>query len=257
MDEKTDPNIRVGTRLRNARSAKNLSIEDVARQLKFRREYIEAIEAMQVTRLPRGFVNPYIRDYAKFLELDPARCVEDFNIQCGALSQAGNEAPEVRTRPASTVNWLKLIMISAIVLLTGAGIWLVASQLTGQSKTEQDVTATPTMAITPHVNGARKPVTDTVSPSLAGVLKLSIRANERAWIEIRGADGTLFIDRQFARGESYDLRVGAGWTLTTQDAGAFEWLVDGRPANAVGEADQALYTLSIDDVAAGFVSDKN
>ena len=109
----------------------------------------------------------------------------------------------------------------------------------------------PPIAMTPRLNAARTPVTDASSPVLASAnhpMKLGVRANRRAWIEIRGADGTLFIDRQLAKNEVYDLRIGAGWTLTTQDAGAFEWVVDGETFSTLGEADEPLYTLGIDTI---------
>ena len=256
VNEKTDPNIRVGERLRTARLEKNLGIEDIARQLKFRREYIEAIESMQTSRLPKGFVNPYIRDYARHLGLDPKSCVEDFNKQCGALSQADEIVPKA-TKPENNGSGLKLMATLAATALIAAGAWFGYTMITDEEASQSAVAAatSPYIAATPQVNGAKTPVTLTATPDLAaGKVNLEIRAVHRAWIEIRGADGTLFIDRQFSAGETYDLRVGAGWTLTTQNAGAFEWLVDGRAIAAVGETDQALYTLGIDGVAKALAS---
>lgn len=253
VDEKTDPNIRVGIRLRNARLGKGLTIEDVAKYLKFRREYLDAIENMQVGLLPKGFVNPYIRDYARHLGLEPAKCVEDFNLQCGALSQASEILPQKPKDPADRTRTFQFGVAIIIAGLMALGAYFAYSLFSKNANSDTQIgNASPVIAVTPNVNGARLPVTHIATPvvnPLTETLKLEVRARERAWIEVRGADGTLFIDRHFAAGETYDVRVGAGWTLTTQNAGAFEWVVEGEVVHPVGEPDQALYTLSIDEVA--------
>lgn len=254
VDETNDPNIRVGTRLKNIRNEKDITVEAVAKHLKFRREYISAIEEMQVSLLPKGYVNPYIRDYARFLGQDPAKIVEEFNQQCGALSQGDCSAPKKVSVAKDNTHIFQAITALVVIGLMAVGIWSGYKMFTNTSAETQNGADAPVIVVTPQMNGARTPVMKTASPVLAATadnIKLSIRANQRAWIEIRGADGTLFIDRQFAAGETYDLRVGAGWTLTTQNAGAFEWVVDGETAARIGEANQALYTLAIDDVANG------
>jgi hypothetical protein len=254
VNETNDPNIRVGTRLKNIRNEKDITIDAVAKHLKFRREYIEAIEEMQVSLLPKGFVNPYIRDYARFLGQNPAKIVEEFNQQCGALSQGDCSEPKQVSVAKDNTQIFKAFGAVVVFALMAAGIWAGYQMFTNKSAETRSVAEAPVIAITPQMNGARTPVIETATPALSAAtdsFKLSIRADQRAWIEIRGADGTLFIDRQFAKGETYDLRVGAGWTLTTQDAGAFEWMVDGETAARIGEPDQALYTLAIDDVASG------
>lgn len=258
VGETNDHGIRVGTRLRNARVERSLNIEDVAKTLKFRREYIEAIENMQVSLLPKGLVNPYIRDYARFLGLDAAKAVEDFNIQCGALSQAEELIPQTQTKSNDKTHLVKFGMAIAVVLLMAIGAWSAYNMFTKQIVAIETDSA-PAIALTPGVNGARTPVMQTATPALSQLndtIKLKVHARERAWIEIRGADGTLFIDRQFAAGETYDLRVGAGWTLTTQNAGAFEWIVNGETSGLVGEQDQPLYTLGVDEVAIALAKTK-
>lgn len=251
VDGPIAPDARIGDRMRAARLHKGLEIEDVARQLRLRRDYIEAMEAMQVTRLPKGFVNPYIRDYARVIGLDPVQAVEAFNQQCGAITQSIPEpvsVPQSGTRDPSNI--LRIIVVLVGLIIAAALGWFGYKFVT-TPVSEPVVESTPALPVgTAFTNGARAPVTATPTISPANrPLNLEIRADRRAWIEIRGADGTLFVDRHFSRGESYDLRVGAGWTLTTQDAGAFSWMVDGEAFMPVGDADQPLYTLGVDSIA--------
>lgn len=251
VDGPVDPDARIGDRMRATRLSRGLEIDDVARQLRLRREYITAIEAMQVNRLPKGFVNPYIRDYARALGMNQNECVELFNSQCGALAQAVPEQVVVRKDEGEKTANLMKAGLAVLGLCVAAGLGFAGYKfITTPDETEM-VAPAPTIAITsPYNDGSRLPVT--ASPALSAAMNafnLEIRADRRAWIEIRGADGTLFVDRQLSRGEVYDLRVGAGWTLTTQDAGAFSWLVDGEAVSPVGEADQPIYTLDIDNAA--------
>lgn len=69
-----------GERLRKAREAKGLSVEDVVAQIRLERKLLEAIESDDYTRLPApGYVRGYIRTYARFLDLDPGPLVDAFN----------------------------------------------------------------------------------------------------------------------------------------------------------------------------------
>ena len=56
----------------------------------------------------------------------------------------------------------------------------------------------------------------------------------------------MFRNRQMQADETYYPRTGAGWTITVRDAGAFEWRLGESPAGRIGEADQALYSVSVD-----------
>ncbi|MEM9377866.1 MAG: RodZ domain-containing protein, partial [Pseudomonadota bacterium] len=76
--------------------------------------------------------------------------------------------------------------------------------------------------------------------------EFSIRATKRAWIEVRGSDGTVFRNRQMNAGEIYYPRMEAGWTITVRDAGAFEWRLGEQSLDVVGGDQQALYSVSID-----------
>jgi cytoskeleton protein RodZ len=63
----------IGHLLRNARTAKGLSIDDVSRQLRLSAQQIEAIEKEDFERLPgRTFLRGFIRNYANLVQLDPA-----------------------------------------------------------------------------------------------------------------------------------------------------------------------------------------
>ena len=62
---------RLGDVLREAREAQNLSVADVARQLKLSVNQVEALESGEFARLPGVvFVRGFVRNYARLLNLD-------------------------------------------------------------------------------------------------------------------------------------------------------------------------------------------
>ncbi|MAK63035.1 MAG: hypothetical protein CMK09_18860 [Ponticaulis sp.] len=251
VDGPIAPDARIGDRMRAVRLSKGLEIDEVARYLRLRRDYIEAIESMQVARLPKGFVNPYIRDYARVLELDPNETVDAFNEQCGALAQA---VPSKVTIPQGNGNGAAIFRVVAVIIglvIAGAIGWFGYKFVSTPDETPV-ATQTPGVAFeSDYAMGARTPVVaDPVLEAATRTMNFEIQANRRAWIDIRGADGTQMFERQMRPGEPYKLRVGAGWTVSTQDAGAFTWMINGEQVALLGEDNQALYTISVDNSAA-------
>ena len=67
----------VGHMLRNARLDRDMSIEDVSRQLRISAQQVEAIEKESFEELPgRTFVRGFVRNYANLLQLDSAAIVK-------------------------------------------------------------------------------------------------------------------------------------------------------------------------------------
>ncbi len=67
----------VGEILAQARNEAGLSVEDIARQLRFGVRQIQALEAGRLDQLPGGtFVRGIVRSYARLLKLDPAPLIE-------------------------------------------------------------------------------------------------------------------------------------------------------------------------------------
>lgn len=62
----------VGHLLRKARTARNMSVEDVSRQLRLSVQQIEAIEKEDFEKIPgRTFLRGFIRNYANLVQLNP------------------------------------------------------------------------------------------------------------------------------------------------------------------------------------------
>lgn len=68
----------IGERLEEARKRKGISIREAAEQTKIRGDYLQKFEANSFDiDLPPLYIRGFVRTYARFLELDPERLVND------------------------------------------------------------------------------------------------------------------------------------------------------------------------------------
>ena len=70
----------IGERLEEARKRKGISIREAAETTKIRSDYLQKFEANSFdVDLPPLYLKGFLRAYARFLELDPERLLNDFN----------------------------------------------------------------------------------------------------------------------------------------------------------------------------------
>lgn len=112
-----------GDTLRTAREAKGLSLSAVAQQLNLTERALSQIEAGDFSRLPGlTFARGYVRAYAKLLELDPNRLVNEFDQHTGSGSGASPlQSLGHIDEPARLSRGLLRFFLFAVVILVGGG----------------------------------------------------------------------------------------------------------------------------------------
>src|SRR5690349_11164865 len=114
-----DPTWRAGRKLTEARQQLGLSIAEVADRIRVRREFLEALEDMNVKMLPgKAYALAFLRSYARTLGLDEKAIVEQFQDEC-ALTREDATKPirNPKSRPHPERPWL----VAAAVLLGAVG----------------------------------------------------------------------------------------------------------------------------------------
>lgn len=109
-----------GVALAAARQAQNLSVADVAHQLKLSLSQIEALEAGAFEKLPGPiFVRGFIRNYARLLKLDPEAVLRSIEPALpSSLPRAeAPPSPDIPFPPAGTRRWPWYAM--AVLVLIG------------------------------------------------------------------------------------------------------------------------------------------
>lgn len=113
-----------GQRLARARSQRNLSVEDIAKQLNLSARMVKALESDNHKALPgRAFVKGYLRNYAKLVGLSPDELVQVFESQFASADE--DPEPQRSARPA---RWIAPI-VKALVLLLIAGVLVVLASI--------------------------------------------------------------------------------------------------------------------------------
>lgn len=229
----------MGERLRDAREAKSLQLRDVARQTRQSQDTLAALEEMETEHIPDSILRLQARNYARFLGLPEEEVASAYAANRGATNASAMPV-EVEGKKVPT----RMILVAAAAVfavgVVGTGISLMLQPATQQSADQ--------LAISARLAPNTVQEIDFAALRVDAGQEFSLRAREHAWIEVRGSDGTVFRSRDMRAGETYFPRMGAGWTITVRDAGAFEWRLGDDVYATVGEDEQALYSVSVDNV---------
>ncbi len=237
-----DESLRAGAKLAQARQLRGLTIDDIADRTKVRRDYIEAIEAMNVKFLPgRAYTIPYVKSYAKLVGLEEQALVSQF-LRESALAREDAQ-PQLRnpeSKPRTERPW----MMAVVIAFAAAGFlgWQALRGAPEPAKTA----AAPNQAVTP---AAPPPVLATQATPAGPIPVIELTAMMPAWLEVRGPDGTIFLSRDLNAGDRYRPDVGAGWTLHARDGGAFAVTINGQPVGLLGEKDGPVLGRHVDTMA--------
>lgn len=231
-----DPSWRAGRKLAEARRQLGWTLEHVADRIRIRREFLEALEEMNVKLLPgKAYALAFLRSYARELGIDERAIVDQFQDEC-ALSREDAQKPirAPSSRPQRRQPWL---IAAGFVLLAVA---LVAWRAFETSRNSDQVAEAPVVSR----SGVSNP-SDT-RPHQRRIVE--VRALADSWLEARGPDGTVFLSQNLRAGEVYRPDASPGWTLHAQDGGAFELFVDGVPAGALGSPGMPVLGRPIDGI---------
>lgn len=233
-----DPAWRAGRKLSEARAQLGLSLDEVAERIRVRREFLEALEQMNVKLLPgKAYALAFLRSYARALGVDERAIVDQFQDEV-ALSREENEKPirNPASRPRKDRPW----MAAAILVALGVGFvgWRALNQSPAETAVQEQAALGPSAPANQN--------TPATAPASQRVVE--IRAVTEAWLEARGPDGTVFLSRTLRAGDVYRPDASPGWTLHARDGGAFELYVNGASAGLLGPLGMPVLGRSIDEI---------
>jgi len=236
--------LRMGQVLRRVREALTLDLGEIARESRIRENFLMAIERMELQTIAKGYLVPYLIAYSKYLGLPEQQVVQRYTRECGAVDEVKTSAPVPKIgqiKQASSRLPLIGAALGALLLFAAGGV--TAAMLMNRGPEE---VVSPTVVA---VSGARDSLfADAAADSAAPAdLPLEIVAVRQGWLEIRGADGTIFLSRTMAEGENYFPRLKAGWTVSARNGGAFEWRVGDLSVGPLGPEGAQVFSVSVDE----------
>ncbi|RAI59155.1 DUF4115 domain-containing protein [Roseicella frigidaeris] len=270
---------RLGAELRDARLALGLSIEDLARSLRIRRGYLEALEAGRLAELPApAYATGFVRAYARALGLEEAEIVRRFRAASGPQAARRTDLvfPEPvpdRGAPAGATILLGAVLVIGAYMgwyaWSGTGERLVDAvpppPAIGQGHGQGQDGAPGEAAPPPNPAGANAaPVPPALappagappvaaaagpapSPAPPGEGRILLRARVEVWIQVRERQGgPVLVNRLLHPGEGWQVPAKDGLLLTTGNAGGLEVLVDGQPVAGLGPGQTVRRDLLLD-----------
>jgi len=249
----------VGDRLRRAREAKGLTLDQMEEITKIRRRYLQALEDEDYGQLPgEVFVRGFLRNYALALELDAEEI----------LIASGHKAP-APILPASEVQELLLnepltpprgrqrliagvIGLMAVAALALGGWWFyryLGPGSNGSPTPIAQISVTPIQALqqntlepTPTQMASPSPLaTETAEATptpMVGVL-LRIAATQKAWIRVT-ADGRLAYEGTLEAGQTREWSAGSEIVLLCGNAGGVTVWYNGQEQEPIGTPGQVV-----------------
>ncbi|MEZ5998008.1 MAG: helix-turn-helix transcriptional regulator [Hyphomonas sp.] len=236
--------LRMGQVLRRVREARGFELDKISADTRLRKEFLMWVERMEVGELPKGgYLTAILGTYATYLGLPKKDVIAIYTKECGAVDEVKEAAPVAKIGhigPERSRWPLMLASAAALAVLAGSAIGV--SQMLRPAPEAVD---TPAIVA---VNGARDSLfAEADGHPVPDSLPLELVAVRQGWLEVRGADGTIFRNRTMVEGESYFPRLNAGWTVSARDGGAFEWRVGDIVVGPLGPEGAQVFSVSVDE----------
>ena len=227
----------VGQRLRAAREAKGLTIEDVASSTRIPTRHLLSLEESDWGKLPASTYSVgFAKNYAGAVGLDRAEIAEQLRAEMGSELPAHYSTETVDTFEPVDGNrsMPKGIVIGALVALVAIALlltWLSNRELSGGDGAE------------PAAQSETVVAAPVVAPAAQG--PVVITANEVAWIDVRDGE-TVLKQGELAAGQSFEVPASAARpTLTTAKPEALRISVGTGDAPAIGPAGTRVSNVSL------------
>jgi transcriptional regulator with XRE-family HTH domain len=186
----------VGERLRAAREAKGMSLEDIAAQTRIPQRHLESLEQSRWDQLPAPtYTMGFARSYASSVGLDRTEISDQLRTELGG-SRPSTAQPEVfePADPARTMpRTLVFGAIGAVLLLVALMSWLNKRSL-DQPEDVNNVAAAEAPAAAPQATPQAPP---------AGPQQVTVTATQPVWLEIREKGGPILYSAMMVPGQGF------------------------------------------------------
>ena len=228
-----------GERLREAREAAGMTLEEIATTTRIPTRHLESIENSDFARLPAPtYTIGFAKNFAGAVGLDRTEIGDQLRIEMGG-SRPVMTSPEV-FEPADPARampiWLIAAAIGALLLFAFLYNWLSNRSLEAP---DEEVAANADAPV------AQPPVA--AAPQAAGTVVIT--ATDTAWIDVR--DGSIILKQgELAAGQSFEVPITAtAPTLTTAKPEALRIAAGTTVAPAIGDAGtKVTVSLKPDDL---------
>ena len=207
---------RVGDRLRSAREAQGLSVEDVASHTRVPKRLLEMIESGEHDALPAPTYSAgFVKSYAKLLGLDPVELSRQFREELGRSSlRRHSPEPFAPADPARVPSrFLAIVALIVALLIAGSYALWRSGRLSGDdadatARLAAGTAAPPAAAAPVALAPAPTPaVAPAAAPAAAGPVVLT--ATETVWFKIYERAGRTLFTGEMPVGQHFEIPADA------------------------------------------------
>jgi len=159
-------------RLRAAREARGLSLDDISAVTRIRRQVLQDLEAGKTAGIPATYVRAFIRSYASEVGLDAEEILREYDSRTQELAEEGRARRESRTAPQRTApSPGSPSRVSAPLLITGVLIlaFIVSLSFLYEADKEKEVSEIPFSEVVKQQESRSSQRRDSLaSPEVAG-----------------------------------------------------------------------------------------
>lgn len=256
IKKENDENQTVGGLLRQTREKKRYHLTTIAKKLRIKPMYLEALENGHYHAFP-GLVYGigFLRSYAQFLGLDVKEVIDQFHAETSGIKSQPLEMPipENRNILPSTKTIIKSLLFLIVVYL----LWYIVNSFMQPAQ--------PTTSVLPSVIAEQTieettPVEPAVTPPVQETVKaekkqeeptprqpivyglkepaiISFVATEETWVEVTDTkNNTVVLSKVLYAGDSYNApKDSDDYVLKAGNAGGLDAYVKGKKINALGK----------------------
>jgi len=221
----------IGETLKKNREDRGLDLHDIAGRLKIRQEYLKAIEDDAFEKLPpEVYTKGYIREYARFLGIDPGPLIKAYSEKGTALPDGINPCP-----PAAGKGVLPRIVFAVIA----AAIVLTAVVLFTHLSSRIEIPSGSPKGQRPSgvSSGPVDATAVTANPQQQYLLKVT--AGETTWLRVEMDDGRSE-EVLLKPGQSREWASRNGFGLKIGNAGGIRVMLNGNDLGVLGRRGEVL-----------------
>jgi len=230
--------MKIGDLLRTERENKGLSLFDVEERTKIRAKYLQALEEENFEEIPgEAYRIGFLRNYARFLELDPEPILNQYRAQYDKSEPDSlqplfeQRAKMAEPKPESYSSRTKLgFVLIAILIFTAA--FLFFSLRNGENQPIQEQNP-------PIAEEEQKEPEQPQSPSEPDTITLEIVGKQQCWTEVR-VDGSVQFSGHIYPGDTKTFEAKDTIQLRLGNAGGVELIYNGKKEPPPGKAGEVV-----------------
>jgi cytoskeletal protein RodZ len=240
---------RVGERLRAAREAQGLTIEEIANSTRIPKRHLQTIEQGDYSGLPAPtYSTGFIKSWARRLGLDGQALSEEFRAEMGGMPSESAQilpyepADPRRTPPAGLA---LLALLIAVVLGLGYLYWRGTAEQPAEIATATSTQPAAPQPATPPAQATPATATPPAATAPQPTGPVVISATQDVWMKISDSGKSLFYG-VLKSGDHFEVPADAVAPLmTTGRPGHTMIMVGQTPIPPVGDPDRAAKDVSL------------